>query len=946
VFEDLRNQPYCVHVVTIIFKSLTGVVVSQICTELLYQPLTLLDCLHTFCGSCLKEWFSWQAQRPRTSRTSPRYTCPSCRAAVRETRPNATVTTLLDMFLQANPGRARPKEEKEEIAKKYKPGDRVLPAETSAGSSAESDEEERLLLEEIRTFSLRDAGRDHGSRQSSSHTRETLRGQRARSADSRGRSEDDRVRRRREEERRTRRQAQQDTVRHAAHAGDTVAESGARRIEHQASLRSLLSSSDVETTTQDEIVRQIIDEGLLDGIDLDNLDQAQEEELSDRLVQIYLSRHPDRANLQRRSSEQAERPPQGEHRRSRSQTVQAQSAAAAPIDSSRHPPVSRPHLLEATNSDGVPRGHRRRASDQESRRRRTSPTPVSAASSSEAALRPAARSSSDITSHRPRPSPTRRPRTRESLPASVSRHATDPEGRISDASTGSRDRNIQTTRQVVVSPPSSSPTVGTATERLADHRLPADVAVVTSSAASNQRTASSRPGNTPRVSSARYPEPSISCARCGRANIQYDLHRHCPRCQEGKYYLCLHCYRLGRGCLHWFGFGSSAQANFEKQQPPSSRSATNLEPPHVLLSQRYRRPEEGRLRVANNDGRQMTNDDPANRLEEGMFCDICQSLANDCFWQCSQCNDGEWRYCRRCVNQGRCCTHALLPIRREAGDNDRTTPSGEVAPISLPTSLGSTDLVSSYHVLSFSTKCDICTYPIPPTSTRFHCLECNEGDYDICTNCYLKLVASGKISKENGHNGWRRCLKGHRMIVIGFEDHHEDGGQRRVIVRDLVGGHTFKDEYYPRNTNSSAPPPADTVNMSIASPELGSGDWSWKEGQQVRRKKPSHARSGWTDTPPNNSQVSSPTTTSPTSTTTMTQTTRRSFPPDGGAGLVLCALWSYYPEEGVRDELCFPRGAEITEAENINDEWYWGYYAGATGLFPGAYTTVVREVLS
>src|ERR1700761_4669268 len=55
-----------------------------ICTDILYQPLTLLDCLHTFCGSCLKEWFSWQALQ---STSSHPYTCPSCRATVRGTRP-------------------------------------------------------------------------------------------------------------------------------------------------------------------------------------------------------------------------------------------------------------------------------------------------------------------------------------------------------------------------------------------------------------------------------------------------------------------------------------------------------------------------------------------------------------------------------------------------------------------------------------------------------------------------------------------------------------------------------------------------------------------------------------------------------------------------------------------------------------------------------------------
>ncbi|KAL1964436.1 hypothetical protein VTN77DRAFT_6994 [Rasamsonia byssochlamydoides] len=910
--------------------------VCSICTELLYQPLTLLDCLHTFCGSCLKEWFSWQAGRPRTSR-APRYTCPSCRAAVRETRRNATVTTLLDMVLQADPSRARSAEEKTEIAKKYKPGDPVLPAESSAESSDESDEEDRRLLEEVRELSLRDVGGDHGRRPSRSRTRD-------RRAGSRERSEDERPRRRHEEERRARRHAQHHAARNAAHAGGTLAESGAaRRIEHQSSLRSLLSSSDMETTAQEEIVRQIIDEGLLDGIDLDNLTQAQEEELSDRLAQIYLSRHPDRLNLQRRSSEHDDRARHGEHRRSRSQTIQSRSAAAAPTEQSRHPPVSRPHLLEATNPDAV-RGHRRRASDQENRRRRTSPTPTSQASASEATLRPAVRSSTDTTSQRPRPSPTGRPRTREPS-NSISRHVTEPEGRISEAWMGGGRDRAPAARQIVASPPSSSPVLASPAERGSDPGVSADASIPTGNgaSASNHRS-TSRPvssrANRPRATSIRYLEPSIACDRCGRENIQYDLHKHCPRCQEGKYHLCLRCYRLGRGCLHWFGFGLSGQANFEKQLPPAGQLATTLEPPHTLRSQRYRRPEEGRLR-STSDGRQMTSDDPANRLEEGMFCDICQSLANDCFWQCSQCNEGEWGFCQRCVNQGRCCNHPLLPIRRAAADNDCATPATPAISTSLSASLGSTD-VSSYHVLSFSTKCDICAYPIPPSSTQFHCLECNEGDYDVCTNCYLKLVTSGKISKENGHNGWRRCLKGHRMIVVGFED------QRRVVVRDLVGGHTFKDDYartHGSSTNSSGAPPATGV---VASPELGSGDWSWKEGQQIRRKRASRSRGVWPNTNNTNPEVGSPTTLSPTTTTTaqgtMPAMTRRLFPPDGGVGLVLCALWSYYPEDDVSDELSFPRGAEITEAENINDEWYWGYYAGSTGLFPGAYGAVIREV--
>ena len=40
--------------------------------------------------------------------------------------------------------------------------------------------------------------------------------------------------------------------------------------------------------------------------------------------------------------------------------------------------------------------------------------------------------------------------------------------------------------------------------------------------------------------------------------------------------------------------------------------------------------------------------------------------------------------------------------------------------------------------------------------------------------------------------------------------------------------------------------------------------------------------------------------------------------------------------------LRFPRGAEIQECENINNDWFWGCYCGRKGLFPGGYDRDVQ----
>ncbi|CAI7656407.1 unnamed protein product [Penicillium glandicola] len=911
--------------------------VCSICTELLYQPLTLLDCLHTFCGSCVKEWFA--AQGSRRPRAIPLFTCPSCRAEVRDTRPNATVTTLLDMVLSAHPDRARAIDEKAEIATRYTHGESVFPALPSSGESAE-EEDDRRILEEVRELSLREsraeARREARRTGHSSRTRE-------RSTHTERPAEDGRSRRRRDDDTtRQQRTLRPDDSDHT------------RRIEHQSSLRSLLSLSSDAETMEEEILRQILEDGLLDDINLDNLGPRQEEELSERIADAYRRRHMQRSQSRQRQEQGREQRPEADgaartHARSESAQRTAESTAATREHNVRRPPVSRPHLFDSAPTRPGIVGHRRRNSEQVGGRRRTSPVRTNQASASDEAIRPAVRSSSDMTADRP---VSQAGRLRSESSSARPRRATESEQNISSAwVAGGRERS--SSRQRTSQSATNSPTSGTAPSNASrhlthtDHTIPSLSSPLVPGRSDRRSRPSSSRSNVPASPTVQFLEPSISCDRCGKDNIQYNLHKKCTSCKEGNFHLCLRCYRLGRGCLRWNGFGASAHITFQRIISSSTRRPVQIsDPGHVLMWFKYQRPSETAHQTMSGE-RQMTSDNPARRLQSGLFCDTCQSSTNDCFWKCSECNEGDWGFCNSCVNQGRCCTHALLPIRRMTHSPSASAPSTTPPPAESNT-LPTPSEIERFKILSFSTNCDICTYPIPASNTRYHCLKCNGGDYDVCTNCYLKLVATGKINKENGHNGWRRCLASHRMIVVGFEDHEE--GQRRVIVRDLVGGRALKDEHVAQSqSQSQSQTSSPATGGPVASPALGTGDWSWKDGPE-RRKKASRLRGAPTPTNGTSgstvsaSDPSNPPLSSATATPIQSIPPFRRFPPDGGVGLVVLAMWSCYPEEEVEDELVFPRGAHITEAENINDDWFWGCYAGRTGLFPGSHVQFVREV--
>ncbi|KAA6409050.1 MAG: Glycoside hydrolase deacetylase [Lasallia pustulata] len=159
----------------------------------------------------------------------------------------------------------------------------------------------------------------------------------------------------------------------------------------------------------------------------------------------------------------------------------------------------------------------------------------------------------------------------------------------------------------------------------------------------------------------------------------------------------------------------------------------------------------------------------------------------------------------------------------------------------------------------------------------------------------------------NGDKGWRRCLRGHRMIIVGFEDSAR--GQRHVVVKDRVGG----------------------CNLHEGGPAPGGDElWTWRDGRgdeaSMLVSKNVSARAGRAEAGAGNAALSPP-----------ILLADMPFPPSGGAGMRVRARWAFWPREGVEDELGFPKGADVVEAEDVNGGWWMGRYCGKGGLVPGSY---------
>lgn len=966
--------------------SLEKELVCFICTEVLYQPLTLIDCLHTFCGSCLKEWFSHQhrkATHSRSSSSSNPYTCPTCRATVKDARHNATVSMILETMLTANPGRDRTPEEKQEMSQIYKPGDNILPGlqhtkrreHRHRRDGEDVDSAERRMVNEARERSLREIRRGDGS------TQDELTAPTHRQEQSRSREREERRERRREQERAERRRrveaAEASIIRDQTldeasmtandrtssppsssprHPDAVEARQRERAVAHQASLRSLVSASESSTGTGESlnearIMQEILAEGLLDGIDVENLTETEQDALSERIAEAYRQRHL-------RPSQDEPPEDRNNSRESRSQLLPARpSASSRTQDSdqrrrsrssqrSSHMPTSpgwdRADQLSTAPGENLSpplsdRSHRRRASDQS--RRQTSPAQSSRG--------PATRSATDLSAvigvqntsvERVRKvSDARRAQTEPTQSAVSASEAwrqagADPQGReLRNSVTEPLSQDDQGPARVMKAPTiveqgPESENVPPQPPPMTQEQSPEDTSINVTRVLSAERRASRRSS---------LQEPSIKCFRCSRGNIQYEVHKYCDTCDVD---LCLQCYRAGRGCNHWFGFGSAAFRRFSATT--TDRGSKLLEPPHVLVSRRYAR--------AAQSGDVITSStlSPAERLQEGHFCDRCGTFANDCFWTCDICNDGEWGFCNSCVDTHHCCTHPLLPVAHRLfapqsrlaqppPDYDLSAVPDNTPNHSRPSTSHSTKTESDYVILSITAECDMCGQDISPMEPRYHCPSHssststhNLGGYDICSKCYNTLLRSGRIRREDGPSGWRKCPSGHRMIVIVFEV-DGIGNQRRVVLDDLVGGWKCSEDDIKawnatraqQGTKEGANPDTSPIASNLlTNTSPPSGHWTWHEPSTPSSRK-SRTHSTVASTLASGSQ------------------NMPNFPPSGGFGFSVLAMWPFYPEEGQagQGELMFPRHAEVREVEEINDEWWYGVYAGELGVFPAVY---------
>ncbi|KAL7267663.1 hypothetical protein RUND412_009740 [Rhizina undulata] len=98
-----------------------------ICADIFYDPAKCLECSHTFCGSCIVQWFDESD------------TCPTCRRIVTSTKDSAKMTASLEYFYNAYPTRNVSEEKIADKETIYKPGQEIASIEQYSNFNDEYD---------------------------------------------------------------------------------------------------------------------------------------------------------------------------------------------------------------------------------------------------------------------------------------------------------------------------------------------------------------------------------------------------------------------------------------------------------------------------------------------------------------------------------------------------------------------------------------------------------------------------------------------------------------------------------------------------------------------------------------------------------------------------------------------------------------------------------------
>eukprot|EP00037_Helgoeca_nana_P004237 m.44007 g.44007 ORF g.44007 m.44007 type:complete len:407 (-) comp14881_c0_seq2:935-2155(-) len=116
-----------------------------VCREVLHGVVTVLPCLHNFCGACLTEW-------QKNGSTE----CPSCRGPCSDVRRNHQFKTVVDEFLDRNPHRRRTAEELSDMDKRDKYTNENLRVRPAAQPAHHDDDDSDRSIDDDSDISIAD----------------------------------------------------------------------------------------------------------------------------------------------------------------------------------------------------------------------------------------------------------------------------------------------------------------------------------------------------------------------------------------------------------------------------------------------------------------------------------------------------------------------------------------------------------------------------------------------------------------------------------------------------------------------------------------------------------------------------------------------------------------------------------------------------------------------